>query len=76
MNKQVLEQKLNNLRQKWVNKIPSKNDKNWWAFKCDWCLAIRYKHQLEIFENEPLREETEKIINEAVTYEQAKEILS
>jgi hypothetical protein len=72
MNKQILELKLENLRQKWVNKIPSKNDRNWWAFKCDWCLALRYKHQLETFGNDTVQ----NLINETVSYEQAKEIFA
>jgi len=47
MSKSELETQLNNLRQRWIGKVPKSNsDPQWWAFKCDSVIATRLKTQI------------------------------
>lgn len=74
MTKEELESKLVQLRAKWTGKVPKNStDKNWWAFKCDQCLAIRFKSQIDKL-NRGLESKAEAIISQTVSYEQAKAI--
>jgi hypothetical protein len=45
--KQEIERKLIKLIEKWKDKIPATGSKHYWSYRCDKCLAIRLKYQLE-----------------------------
>lgn len=47
MTKQDLENKLNQLREKWRGKVPKTNDPLWWKFRCDKSIAIGIKARLD-----------------------------
>jgi hypothetical protein len=71
MNKIELQKNIDNLINKWKGKKPKDNSLDYWKYKCDRCLYIRYKNQLDNFEN--LGEELNQV--EELDCEQAEKIL-
>jgi len=47
MNKEETQKQLDMLINRWKGKVPKPLDKEWWKFKCDRCLAIRLRNQIE-----------------------------
>lgn len=75
MTKEQLEKELEILINRWRGKVPKENAVDWWKFRCDRCLAIRYRSQLEHYDD--YLNEIKKIEpNVELTSEQMAELLT